>query len=94
MIVHIFAVFDSKAKNFGQPFFSLSREVAQRAFMSAVHEPESMLCKHPTDFSLFELGTFNDSNGIFTTLATPENLGLAASYKQVPQAPQQLTEKA
>lgn len=81
MKVLVYSVFDSKASCYGQPFFCLSREVAQRAFIDTIADPNSMLGKHPEDFSLFELGSFNDENGAFDMHAAPVNLGLAAAYK-------------
>lgn len=83
MIVQMFAVFDLKARNFGQPFFTLTPEVALRSFQTTVNDPSSMLNKYPEDFQLFRLGTFNDENAEFVTIMPPENYGLAATFKAV-----------
>ncbi len=81
MIQGVFAVFDSKARVFFSPFYCPSKEVAIRAFKTAANDPESQLCQHSSDFTLFQLGTFNDELGTFELFREHVNLGLAAIYK-------------
>lgn len=65
MIVKCFAVFDVKTGSYGMPFFSATRPSAQRSFIAACSDKNSMLGQHPEDFRLFDLGSFDDSTGIF-----------------------------
>lgn len=81
MLVEVFAVYDSKARNYGQPFFCINPAIAIRAFQSTVESPESQLHKYPEDFSLFHLASFNDETGEFTARTNPTNLGLASQFK-------------
>lgn len=80
MVVQVFAVYDSKARVYGQPFFVVNEGLAVRAFQSSCNDPTTELNKYPEDFSLFRLGTFNDENGELRS-ELPKNLGLAAQYK-------------
>lgn len=81
MNVQIFAVFDSKAQTFGQPFFCINENIALRSWREAVNDPATQFCKYPEDFSLFQLGEFNDQDASFKLLQAPLNLGLASLYK-------------
>ena len=81
MIVQVFSVFDSKAGSFAQPFFSHTLVTGKRAFADACADPSTMLSRHPSDFALFHLGSFDDQSGFFDALVAPDNLGLAAAYR-------------
>lgn len=60
MILKIFAVRDMKAEAFLQPFFSPSVGSALRAFSDAVNDKNCPFNKHPDDYVLYEIGTYND----------------------------------
>lgn len=68
MIRVICSVRDSAAELFGQPFFCPSRGVALRSFADEVNRaaPDNALCVHPDDFVLYELGSFDESTGLFS----------------------------
>lgn len=63
----VLAVRDRSAECFGQPIFAVSRGGAIRSFGDEVNRASdnNMYNKHPEDFDLFELGTFDDSTGMF-----------------------------
>lgn len=66
MKLKVFSVFDSKAAYFGQPFFDQSENSAIRNFADAVNDssnPNNMWNKHPEDFSLFNIGEFDNETG-------------------------------
>lgn len=83
MIQRVFAVYDSKARVFFRPFYCPIAEVAKRAFTTSANDPESQLCQFPADFTLFELGSFDDESGRFLQLEHHINHGQAANYKGV-----------
>jgi len=70
MIKKMFSVFDIKAAVFSSPFVSIRNETAIRDFNNACADPDSMLSKNPGDYSLYELGEFDDTTG-FITPANP-----------------------
>lgn len=80
MILKIFSVYDNKAAAFLPPFFMSNTAVAQRAFSDAVSDPSHAFAKNPTDYNLFEVGSFDDLTAVITPLALFENLGMAANY--------------
>lgn len=68
MIHKIFAVFDSKVNAFNQPFFARSAGDAMRGFEDIFTQPGPdgqmhPYSRHPADFFLFEIGSFDDDDG-------------------------------
>jgi len=63
MIYRVFAVYDEKIAAYMQPFFSPTIASGIRAFADAASDPNSMLNKHPADFTLCVIGNFHDDQG-------------------------------
>lgn len=82
MTLKIFAVYDSKVEAYLQPFFMRSRGEALRAFGEACNDPQTGFYKHPADYTLFELGSFDEEKGQITTLTVKMALGTALEYKK------------
>jgi len=76
----VYTVYDSKTEAYLQPFFMASNGAALRAFIDAVNDPASAFGKHPEDFTLFELGTWDESTASLAMLATPVSLGVAITF--------------
>jgi hypothetical protein len=74
MIINIFAIHDSKAHAFLPPFYFHHTEQAQRTFSDTIHDDTHMFSKHPADYTLFHLGTFDDEGAQIDTI-TPISLG-------------------
>lgn len=83
MITKIFSVYDSKAEVFGKPFFSGTKGLALRSFTEISNDSASEIGKYPADFTLFELGEYDDSNGSFNLHSTPVSLGIAQEFVNV-----------
>jgi len=80
MILKVYTVYDSKAEAYLQPFFSQSKGVAIRSFQEAVRDEKSNISKYPEDFTLFELGEYDDANSKFNLHNTPQSLGVAVEF--------------
>jgi len=76
----IFAVFDSKASAFLQPFFSPTTATGMRAFESACKDENQMFARHPEDFTLFELGDWDPAEGSFEAHESKRSLGTALEF--------------
>lgn len=83
MKTNVYSVFDSKAAVYGTPFFMPNDNMAIRAFSDLVNGPENMISKHPEDFSLFVVGTFDDQLAKLEGRIAPLNLVTASSLKRV-----------
>jgi len=81
MMLKIFSVFDSKVGAYMSPFFMRSTGEAVRAFTQAVSDKDTQFCKHPEDYTLFELGEWDDQTSKFDLKSTPVSLGLAIEFK-------------
>lgn len=81
MKINVYSVFDVKAAVYANPFYMPNDAVAVRGFVGAVNSPESMLYKHPEDYMLYRLGTFDDSIGLMTAENPPVCICTAASVK-------------
>ncbi|AXH75193.1 MAG: nonstructural protein [Microviridae sp.] len=67
MIMQLFSIYDSASGLFGRPMFMVSRGQAVRSFTDEVNrnDPQNDLYKHPSDFTLYHLGAFDDADGSF-----------------------------
>lgn len=77
MLQGVFSVFDSKAAAYLPPFYAPTAGSALRSFMDAISKADHPFGKYPEDYTLFELGSFDDSTGKFDCLSTPVSRGTA-----------------
>lgn len=89
MKLKMFTVHDVKAEAYLQPFFLHTKGQAIRSITEAVSNPEHQFAKYPADFTLFELGEYDDSNGQITSHAAPISLGNLLEFN----IPEQITKK-
>lgn len=82
MLQRIFSIYDSKTMAYMQPFFSVSKGAAIRALTDLLQDEAHPISKHPEDYTLFELGEFNDNDATFNMESTPVSLGVAIEWKK------------
>jgi len=70
----IFSVYDSKINAFTKPFFCRTKGEAMRGFIDEVNRTDSMLNKHPGDYTLMELGEWDDVKGDVSNHKTNSNI--------------------
>lgn len=77
MIYRIVVIRDRAANVFGQPAFVTSLGGAIRSFGDEVNrrDGKNMMAMHPDDFDLYEVGTYDDSDGSFSTF-TPRQIAV------------------
>lgn len=78
MKVIVCGVFDRALGAFGRPFFAAARGVAVRGFGDEVNNPQSEFSKHPSDYELWELATWDDQSGEFSMVKAKERICRAA----------------
>lgn len=67
MIKHIYSIRDVKLSIFNLPFYSDSAIMATRQVkMSMLTSPDLLLVRFPSDYELYELGTYEDICGTLT----------------------------
>lgn len=83
MILKLFTVHDAKAEAYLSPFFAPTTGIAIRIYTDMSNEASHAFHQHPEDYTLFELGSYDDSNAQITSLPTPMPLGKALDYKKI-----------
>lgn len=83
MTLKIFSIFDIKAETFNAPFFMSTAGEAIRAFKDLVNDANTTVSRHPGDFRLMCLGSFDSSTGLFTNEGT-DSFGFASDYRDLP----------
>lgn len=78
----VYSVYDSKVQLFAQPFFMRTKGEALRGWIDVANDPKTNICKYPEDYSLFELGEYEEESGSFKNHQAPVNMGMAAQYKK------------
>lgn len=66
MIKKVFTVYDEKSEAYLQPFFLDTIGQAHRAITDCVNDINHQFGRHTADYSLFQLGEYDDSTGSFT----------------------------
>lgn len=82
MIYKVFAIYDSKVSEFFPPFNMRTKGEAIRAVTQTMSDSKSNFSIHAVDLTLFELAEFDSEKGLYTSLKTPESLGLLVEYKR------------
>lgn len=74
-------VFDSKAEAWLQPFFTPTTATAVRAWEKVANEEGHEFHSNPADYTLFEIGQWNDVEGYITMHDAKISLGTALEMK-------------
>lgn len=86
----MYLVYDSKSESYSMPLFHLAVGDAQRAFTRAANSQESAIGLNPEDFSLFEVGSYDERDGKFEIYEVPRHVAnaheLVTSELEKPQA--------
>ncbi len=72
MILKLIAVYDMKASFYASPLAMRSQGEAIRSFSQVVNDETTPMGKNPEDYSLFQIGEYDDSSGIINANATPK----------------------
>lgn len=76
----LYTIYDQKAEIYLPPFCFPTHGAAVRAFTETVNDPQSNIAKHPEDYNLFYIGTWDDNSALFEA-ASPANLGGGLEFK-------------
>lgn len=79
----VFSVYDSKVEAYSPPLCAKAKGEALRQFSDLVNDGVSPISKHPADYTLFEIASFDELTGVITPHPTPISLGVAVEFKNV-----------
>lgn len=80
MMWKVFSVYDSKVEAYLRPFFMRSRGEAIRGFVTVVNEAGTDFNKYPEDYTLFEIGDYDEKTGVISPSAAKTALGVAVEF--------------
>lgn len=80
MKLEIFTIYDNKSETYFQPFYMLNQAMALRQFADMSNDENSNIQKHPEDYSLWHIGSWNDQDALFETI---EKKHLASAHEHV-----------
>lgn len=79
MKLNVYSIYDTKANAYAQPFYSQTDGSAIRAFSDHANEKGTPANKHPDDYILFRIGTYDDETGVISD-DEHRQLGTARNY--------------
>lgn len=71
MILKMYTVYDSITKIYHPPMYCHNDNHAKRVFKAIINAKDKVFNTSPADFSLCEVGTFNDQDGNIETVKVP-----------------------
>lgn len=79
----IFSIHDSKAEAYLAPIYFKTPAEAIRAFSTACEDTSTSFYKYPSDYTLVELGEFDEVTASICTHNTPRILSNASEFKKL-----------
>lgn len=80
MKILAFSIYDAAAEAFLPPMFLETKGMAIRSFADAVNEEGHQFGRHAGDYTLFHIGSFEQSTGKLEALNTPDSMGVALQF--------------
>ena len=82
MKINSYSIRDGKGCIFGRPFFQVNNSVAMRTFQDLVADPQTEIHRHPDDFKLYLVGSFDDNTGVLAPEVQPVFLAHGTDFVQ------------
>lgn len=68
MILNMYVIFDTKAQIYNKPFYFVNQDIAIRACQDLIDAQDNDIAKNPEDFSLFCIGSYDDTDATIELL--------------------------
>jgi len=62
--MRIYSIYDTKAEHYGNPVFIRTDAEARRMFSQIATDEQTEIGRHPEDFILYRIGTWDAENGM------------------------------
>lgn len=80
MKLRMFSIYDCKSEVYGLPWCAPTPASAIRHFSDMTKDSRSEVSRHPADFTLFEIGLWDDNKAELTPRGSLLNLGVALEF--------------
>ncbi len=87
MELQVFAIYDTKAEAYLQPFCTHNKATAIRSFSDLANDPATQFHQHAGDYVLFQIASYDDQTAALKKLTANVNLGTALEFQQPTQVP-------
>lgn len=81
MKINLYTIYDLKAGVYNKPFYMHNDSVVIRAMEDLINDPQNDIGRHPEDFIVWMLGTFDDNEAKFDLLENPVQIGKCSEIK-------------
>lgn len=71
MDLKLYAIYDKKTTEYGNPFCELNNLCAIRKLNTELKNPNSMLVQHKDDYTLYNIGFYDTQTGMTTSDIPP-----------------------
>lgn len=92
MLLRAYTLHDVKALTYSPPFFQHNNALAERMLSDLVNDPNTSVGRHPADFKLYCVGSYDDSTGQLIPLNVIEHVRDAVAL--VPPTPSDMFKQA
>lgn len=82
MIQFLYSIYDEKVEAYTNPWYAPTNPAAIRTFTDLANDSNTQIGRHTLDYTLYQLGKWDDSNGTIEMFDHPVNLGKASEYVQ------------
>lgn len=69
MLLRAYSIFDNKALQYNPPFYAATDGAAVRSLQDIVNDPNTSVGRHPADYILYCVGTWDDGKGRFEPMS-------------------------
>lgn len=76
----VYSVYDSKAQTYSNPMISLAKGSMTRDFKTLANDKNHPIGKYPEDYTLFEIGEWDEFDGFINMYQAKISLGMAIEY--------------
>lgn len=81
---HLYTLHDVKALIYNPPFPAANHAVAKRMVTELASDLNTSVGRHPSDYKLYYLGNYDDSNGSFAILSVAEHVSDVVALLPMP----------
>lgn len=79
----MFTIYDQKAHAHLPPFVLPRKEQAVRTFSDCINSSDHQFSKHPEDYTLLHIATFDDDSGACIPLEVPIVVGTGIQFVEI-----------
>lgn len=80
MTTKMFTVYDCQSEAYLKPFYAHATGEAKRQFADACNDKTHPFGQHPSDYTLYEIGSFDEHSGNVSMLDAKVSLGEGITY--------------